>query len=49
MFLNTIFMPLSKLMKPGLLTITLVSTADNTILVSLLWFVLNVVGGKSLV
>jgi hypothetical protein len=40
-------MSLSELNKLGLLTITLVLTANNALLVLLLWFVLNVVLGKS--
>jgi hypothetical protein len=42
-------MSLSELIKIGLLTITLVSSANQILLVLLLWFVLNVVLGKSLV
>jgi hypothetical protein len=40
-------MSLSKLVKFGLLTITLVSSANNTILVLLFWFVLNAILGES--
>jgi hypothetical protein len=42
-------MSLSKSAKLSLLTNTLVSSAHNNILVLLLWLVLNVILGKSLI